>query len=71
MNAIGDRFTVVRIQSESKEERFEKTLALFASDPECSDYSTYSLLLLHEMRSDTSYECVFTEEFREDPKGDW
>jgi hypothetical protein len=71
MNAIGDRFTVVRIQSESKEERFEKTLALFASDPECSDFSTYSLLLLHKMRSDTSYECVFTEDFREDSKSEW
>ena len=71
LNAIGDRFTVVRIQSKLKEERFEKTLALFASDPECSDYSTYSLLLLHKMRSDTSYECVFTEDFREDSKSEW
>ena len=71
MNAIGDRFTIVRVQSESIEERFEKTLALFAADPECSDYSTYSLLLLHKMRSDTSYECVFTEDFREDSQSEW
>ena len=45
--------------------------ALFASDPECSDYSTYSLLLLHKMKNDTSYECVFTEDFREDSHGEW
>ena len=70
-NAIGDRFTVVRVQSESREERFDKTLALFNSDPECSDYSTYSLLLLHKMKSDRSYECVFTKEFGNETINEW
>ncbi|MBQ3289544.1 MAG: hypothetical protein IJH50_09070 [Kiritimatiellae bacterium] len=71
MDAIGDNFTVIRVQSELREERFAKTLALFGSNPECSDYSTYSLLLLHKMKSDRSYECVFTKEFGNESINEW
>lgn len=63
MRALGDNFSVVRVQSETIEDRFEKTCSLFATNPEQSDYSTYALLLFHEMAKKYSYEGVFKVDF--------
>lgn len=63
MKALGDNFSVVRVQSESREDRFEKTCSLFATNPEQSDYSTYALLLFHGMDKKYSYEGVFKVDF--------
>ena len=61
VDAIGDNLVVIRVHgnghSETAEDRLDRTLELFATEPERSDRSTYALLRIKRgSRIDTAFE---------------